>query len=346
MKRLAGYFFIQFLFVTSGFAQSPFSPEIDSLILRGIDQTFVCAFSEATLTFADIVDRYPDHYVGYFYQAATLQSMMMDYEGPYWETEFYGLIDRSIHLAEASIERDEEDAWAHFYLGSAHTYKALYLVKAGGLISGLKSARLGLEHLNRAVELDSSLYDAYLGIGSYKYWSGRFKKYFKWLPWVKDEREEGILLVMLAVNRGTFSRWVGINGLAWIEYDKKEYDKALQHFLMGLEKYPNSRFFLWGTADTYFRMEIFDEAAVLYENLLVDIQSVTVNNGYNEIVCRYKLVKTYFAQQKYQEALRHCEAILKRSVDPWVEKRVKSRIKDAGKYRDRCVDRMGGGIGG
>lgn len=337
MRRSIVFSFFFFLLSSKAFGQSPFSADVDSLIHRGIDQTYNSEFDSALATFQKIVDAHPDHIAGYFYQAAVLQSQMMDYETDLWEEEFYAWINKAIEIGSAQIEGGDANAWTRFYMGSCHSYKGLYQAKAGGLISGIKSARKGLACFSEAIEMDSTLYDAYLGIGNYKYWSGKFYKFFRWLPWISDERDEGVLLVILSINRGMFSHWVGINSLAWIEYDRKQYASALGHFLSGLERYPKSRFFLWGAADAYFQLGIYDKAAEIYEELLVSIRNGLLNNGYNEVICRFKLVKTYFAQRLYEETLRHCDAILKIETDAKITKKIKERREKTEDYRRKCI---------
>lgn len=341
MKKY-GFFSLLFGFICSSImGQSPFSPEVDSLILRGIDQTFLCKFDSAKATFQKVIDLYPDHFVGYFYQAATFQSEMMDYETNQWEDDFYRLIEKAIRMGKKQIDECDNDPWTYFYLGSAYSYKGLYQGKTGSYISGFISARKGLRHLQKAMELDSTLYDAYMGLGTYKYWSGRFYKFLKWLPWIRDERDEGIRMVKLSVERGTFSYWVGLNSLAWIEYDRKNYVEALGLFQKGLEKYPGSRFFIWGVADCYFGLGHFAKAVVFYEDLLSSIQCSDFNNGYNEIECLVKIVLSRYALMEYEEAFHKCEIILEKKVKKEIAKRLNKHFQIAEDYKKRCVEALG-----
>ena len=337
MKRLIFSFFFCLVISTEILAQSPFSPEVDTLILKGIDQTFFCKFDSALLTFQKIIDRYPDDLVGYFYQAATLQSEMMHYETDIWGKDFDQLIEKAISLGKEEIANGNNDPWTYFYLGSSFSYKGLYQAKTGSYISGFMSARKGLNYLKKAVEEDSTLYDAYLGLGTYKYWAGRFYKYLKWLPWIRDEREEGVRMVKYSVEKGTFSHWVGINSLAWIEYDRKNYWSALLLFQKGLRRYPGSPFFLWGVADSYYRLGYFVKAIEVYKKLLKIILDAPLNNGYNEIECRLKLGMSYYALGEYQNALAQYNTILGRKTEKKVAGRLKKHYRLAKEYKKQCL---------
>ncbi len=320
--------------------QNPKYSKIDSIIITGIDQTFMSDFDSAMATFQKLVEMFPDHIMGYFYKAATLQSKMMDYETDLWEEEFYRLIEKAIQTGRKQIERGDADPWIYFYLGSSISYQGLYQAKSGSLLNGIINSRRGIKYLQKAVEKDSSLFDAYLGIGSYKYWSGRFYKYLKWLPWIKDERDEGINMIILSISKGKFSYWVGINTLAWIQYDRKQYYNALRLFKKGLTKYPGSRFFLWGVADCYFRLEKYQKASAWYFNLLSSIRRCKPKSMYNEIVCRLKIVISEFKLKNYEEALSQCNAILRLNIEDKIRKRAFKHLSKAKSYKKKCLEKL------
>ena len=80
-----------FILLSSNFCsgQTPFSGKMDSLILKGMDYTINTQFDSAMITYQEVIDLYPEHLVGLFYQATALQSKMMDYETNEWEDLFF-----------------------------------------------------------------------------------------------------------------------------------------------------------------------------------------------------------------------------------------------------------------
>ena len=137
------------------------------------------------------------NYQAYFYRAATLSSRMTHFENTDDEEGFISAIDRSIAIIEDSLQDTTGlDAKKHadylFYLGSAYGYLAFYQGRNGkyfpALSNGLESNAL----LHMAVAMDSLRYDAFLGIGVFKYWRYSKLKFISWLPFIPDEREEGI----------------------------------------------------------------------------------------------------------------------------------------------------------
>jgi len=331
MKKILLICFLN-LTLVSILTGAPFPADIDSLILHGIDLTYTSRFDSAMRCFQILINRYPDHPAGYFYQAATIQSKIMDFESTRWEDEFYALSDKALAAGQARIDSNDQDPWIYYYTGSVYAYIGLYQAKRGSLISGFKHAKKGIGLLKQTVEMDSTVYDAYMGIGNYGYWSGKFYKYLKWLPWIHDERNKGVDLIERAMQCGKYSYWIGVNNLAWIEYDRDNLTRALELFEEGLDRYPESRFFLWGMADTYFKMKDYGHSIPLYEKIVAQIQNAPYNNGYNDVVCRFKLVRAYYWSDNYEMAMQHCQVILNRDLDPETAGRLGDRREQAKDY--------------
>lgn len=336
MKSVSIFLFFYFV-ISPVSAKSPFSSHIDSLISLGIQATFLHEYDQAESLFAKIEKINPDHPAGPFYRAATAQSKMMDYETSLLADTFEARIQRAIRLGEHALQKNPNDPWLYFYLGNAYSYKGLYLGKTGRLVAGFLHAHKGVNYLEKAVEIDPSLYDAYLGIGGYKYWAGRFYRYLNWLPWIQDERELGIQMIRTAIEKGQFSKWVGINTLGWIEYDRKQYATAMELFSKGLSQFPGSRFFLWGVADCAFGMKNYPLAIQLYSELLESILKANQKNGYNEAECRLKRMQAYEAIGNKTAAQKEAEILL----DLKPEKEVLDRIERHRRLAMECLKKTG-----
>ncbi|MBN2414711.1 tetratricopeptide repeat protein [bacterium] len=325
----------------SASAQTSFPPEAKRLILQGIEQTLSLEFDSCLATFHRVRELMPGHPAGYLHEAAALQSMMMDYETDKWEERFSRCIDRAVSTADSLLRISEDDPWLHFYLGSARSYRGLYDAKSGRLISGFILAKSGLGSLAKAVELDTTLYDALLGLGSYRYWAGKYYRHLKWLPWIADEREQGIEQVRIAWQRGTFTRWVGLNSLAWIEWDRGNFEEALALFQQGLERFPGSRFFLWGIADTRFKAEAWEQALPVYREILASVRGESLNNGFNEVTCLVKLAKCCLETGRFEASFRYADRALEMKVERKVEKRVQHLREEADGIRHTALTELG-----
>jgi tetratricopeptide (TPR) repeat protein len=330
--------FFPFILIINAFAQNGPSAGADSLILHGIRQTFLCDFDGALNTFRKLADRDPVSPAGPFYLAATLQSKMMDAETNAWEAEFTKNIDAVIRTTEKMISEGNRDPQIFEYLGSAYNYKGLYEGKQGRLLKGFIHAHRGVGYLEKALALDSTLFDACAGVGNYKYWAGHFYKYLKWLPWIRDERDAGIRLIRKAVERGTYSRWVGVSSLGWIEYDRKNYREGIDLFDGGLREFPGSRFFLWGAADCAFGMKDYELSVRLYSQLFSSIRESAGQSGYNEAECLYKLMRAHEALGQSDAAAARADALLELKPAKEAESRIEKHRKAARKCRERFLE--------
>ena len=314
---------ITLLFILFGTNLSVNPSQPDSLIYYGIDQSIRQNYASAESTFTRLINEAPEHPRGYFLLAATIQSKSMDFETDKWEDDFILLLSKTEQAARKILRKDDKNIWARFYLGSALSYRAFHDGKKRKYVSAIKRGLAGISELNRVIEIDSTMYDAYIGIGSYKYWRSKFTRYIDWLPLIEDERELGIKMVKLAAERGAYTKYAAINALVWILIDHGNVSEALQWALKGLKKYPDSRFFLWGVAKTYFNLKQYDNAIKYYQFILKTVKQEKLNNHYNEIICYYKLAECHFNLEQYNQSVIYLKKARSLSIEPKVKKRLK-----------------------
>lgn len=312
---------------------------VDLFIHRGIKATIMQNYDLAMTTFDSLKTVSGEDPRPYFYQAAALQARMMDFEDYSEEDRFLQLLDQSAVLAEQWIKIDSLSAMGYFFKGAAISYRGFYYAQRKNYFKGLRDAIVGIKHLNQAVKTDSSYYDAYLGIGTYKYWRSRLTKYFKWLPFFPDQRKEGIRLIEKAVQHGRYGRDVAINGLIWIEIDRRNFVKAINLSRLMQKKYPGSRYFMWPLAAAFFKAGRFAEAIEQYEKLIQSLNSEKKNNHYNEILCRNRIVEAYQKIGNVEQACAVAESALTTSLNPQIRKRLSGKLKKLQKVLRECRDK-------
>jgi tetratricopeptide (TPR) repeat protein len=318
-------------------SQTPYSAQLDGLVRQCMDFNFACRFDSALALALAIEKTLPDESIGYVCTAGVFQSMMIEYATDRWEKEFYQNVEKAIRKGESRIREKHDLPWNWYCLGSVYLYKGLVRGKTGDLVSGVINAHRGVKYLEKAVAADSTLFDALVGIGSYKYWAGRFYQHLRWLPWIRDERDLGVHMVEKAVRQGMFSYYAGLNSLGWIEFDRNQCESGLSLFRRGLEKYPDSRFFLWGEADCLFRLNRMEDAAAVYEGLLDSICSDKIWNPVNEIECSVKLALAYEKIGRATLAFEKSNAVLLMKLDAKTAKRTEKQRQTALEIRDRCT---------
>jgi tetratricopeptide (TPR) repeat protein len=115
-------------------------------------------------------------------------------------------VDAAIAATDAWTDREPASAEAWFYLGGAYAARVQWRVLRGEKLSAARDGKRILQALERAIELDPSLDDAYFGMGMYKYYAdvaptaARMLRFLLLLP--GGDREEGLEEMRRARARG------------------------------------------------------------------------------------------------------------------------------------------------
>ena len=285
-------------------AQSRISVAMDSLLTQTISATINQEYERALAAVDTVIKRAPEEPVGYLFQAATLQSRMLDYENNADEKAFIQSLRTCRRLAENLLRKNPQDAHAHFWLGSAYGYEAFYVGKGRRYIEAVHMGWKTMQHLETAVKLDPEIYDAYLAIGTYKYYRSKMKLLF-----LGDESREGVAMVQKAASHGQYSRYAALNGLTWVLLDENRNLEAYTLADSVLQKFPHSRFFLWGAAEAAARLQKFERARACYEQIMASLRAEEKLSPYLEAVCRTKLAQLALRESQPQEACAQLDLI-------------------------------------
>ncbi len=329
--KIIGLIFLLLIKIQSGFGS-----DIDSLINRGIELSIVHNYAAAESIFANIISENPDSPTGYFFMAATIQSKMMDFESDRWDEDFHHFIQKTLSAAEKQLAEHPKDSYSLFYRGSALSYLAFYNGRKKEYVSALKNAVAGISKLKELSKIDPEFEDVYFGLGSYKYWRSHATRHLNWLPLLSDDRREGIRMVQRTVENGRYTRYAAMNQLIWMLLDAGRSGEAFSWALRGLQKFPNSRYFLWGSAKSALALDELSDAEDYFNLLLNSITAEPFNNGYNEYICRINLAEIYFEQEKYSRAAVQIEKLsaLKLVPEIW------NRLNDQRERADQLTKKM------
>ena len=163
-----------------------------------------------------------------------------------YDSHFDDLDNVAIRKAEARIHLHQDLARSYLYEGYAYALRA----RLEGLHDrDLATARAGKKmrsHLLRALELDPSLTDAYLGIGIYNYFVDtlpgivKFLSMFIGLP--GGSRTEGLRQLQLCAEKGELGRPEAKFYLAkdYTRANEKQYEKSLRLFGELQQEFPHN----------------------------------------------------------------------------------------------------------
>lgn len=312
--------------------------DIEQLIKDGIDATIKEDYDLAQLNFNQIIFQRPEDPAGYFFLGSVYQMQMMDYASAFKRKDFFKNMRKSIKLAEKRIEKDEADIWAHFYLGNSYGALAIYEGKRGRLWKGFKYALKAKSAIKKAVKLDSTFYDCYVGLGSYHYWTSVITKPIHFLPFFKDERKRGIEELKIAGEKSIYSKEAANYGLIWIYIEEKHFGKAIKLAEKMDKKYPETKLFLWPIAEAYYLKKDWVNSIFYYQKLLKKIGNPDKSRYINTIECRYRIAESFYRMGKKKECIKECERILSYRLDKDIEKRLKDQLKKTKNLLKKCLE--------
>ncbi len=312
--------------------------ELQTLVSEGIDLILRQNYDQADSVFRVAVNKFPRHPLGYLYRAAVLQTKTMDYLDPLDIEPFDALLATAKSESEKLVEQYPKSALGYFFLGTAEGYDAYSRVDAVNWIAGITKGLAAASDFKKAVELDSTLYDAYVGVGTYYYWKSRKTDFLNWV--LGDRRADGIRMLELASQKAADNRYAALSALTAIYTDARKYDQAIDCAIRGLRRYPENRIFLWGLAAAQEQSSRFADAAQTYRHLLENILAARISNPYNEMLCRLNLVKACLALKQSTGLRPHLDAILAYEHYPFPEylvERAKDKFKQARNIRSGLV---------
>jgi hypothetical protein len=288
---------------------------IDSLADEGFNFAYLEDYERADSVFDIVVEVIPDHPHGYLFKAALLDLYMLDYSVDEPEDEFYRAVDECVRranrwLGELKRHRPDDNyqrGWAFFFKGAALSYKAMRLGRKRSFFRAIPTAVGALKELNNALRADSTVYDAYLGLGTYDFLMSELPKFIKWLPFIGDNRERGIDKIRLAAERGRYSRVAAKDALAWVlAYAGRPYEaEEVVNELMA--DYPGSRTFLWTQAFVMRRAGKWREVEETYDSLYASVMAEQSDYPYAVAITLYWVAKSRNMMGKRGEAIRYME---------------------------------------
>lgn len=309
-------------------------PQLEAIIKDGLEYAYQGDYPSALDCFRHLRELYPSNPAGYFFEAALWQVWMLDNSSAEKEPIFYALIDSTIWRAESIIEK-RADPWAYFYLGAAYIYRATYegwrRRYLRSLVDGVRGQRL----LARALSLDPTLYDVYLGIGAYEYFRARANRYTLGIP-IFGDPENGIEKMRLCAERGRYFAVTAQHALAWALTTEGRPEEALPYTSSLLECYPQNLTFRWQLVEIRLAQSEWDEAIRLSRELEAQFASNSPPNYGNLAQAKLKLAKAYYGKGGWEECARLVMEI--RELAPYKDRYigVSDCLKEAKSLLRRC----------
>lgn len=307
--------------------------------LESIDLVYREDFDGAIEAARGIIRSYPSHPAGYFFCAAALDAWMAHYRSNSREDEFYRYCNDAVEKAEELADQGKDTPWSTFFMGGAEGLKANYEMRYERWITAFRYGWKGVTILRRLLEEHDEMHDIKYGIGTYLYWRSAMAQVLKWLPGVRDEREEGLALLRSARTSGIYTRTASGAALMEAMLNEGMFDSALAICEHMLARYPKSLLFEQGRGRALHGLGRYAEAERVFRHILVRVETTEFENKYNAVVARYWLAKTSYHLGRYASCIAECEGMRSYPLDSELERRLDDQFREARELREDALRR-------
>ena len=308
-------------------------------VSRVLEFTFLLKYEAALATIDQLELELPDHPITAVLRAGVLYCRMLDHE----DLEDFDEFERQYDLAwdaTEKLKKEGEIAEADLYFGTLLGFRALLHQRQGKWWPAVRVGIKAYKYMKSCLREDSTLSDAYLGVGTYKYWRSRATDFINWLPFIPDQKEEGIALIYRAMEEGVLGREIARSTLAWTLIDADQPLEAVQLSIEGLKIYPGSRFYMWTLADGYYKMGHLEYAGQVYKQIWDSIHPLERNNHYNELGICKKMGYIYLGLNNPEEALKWINQGLSFQLDDEVRERRKKTLEILKDLKNSAEERL------
>jgi len=304
----------------------------EAQFLAGSELVAAERFGAADSLFRTLVKADPGDPWGHFFWGVEIAARMMDAEQDSFSPAFSIQLSIAQRLAEKELKKLKKEKKQgtrpdlFLLMGNLWGYRAIYEHRrgywGGGLAAGLKAKK----NFDRALELDSTLFDAYNGLGNYNFWKSAKTRKFLISALFPDERKIGVEQLILAKERGHFSRSAAAASLMWALINQKDYPWAQKLADSLAAAYPKAKSPLWALGTIYQEKKMWDSTAAVFSDLLRRLETDSAQSGFNFVECRWRLANAYYNAGRYQDALLECEAAKSYRLSPKSKKKLKGRL--------------------
>jgi TolA-binding protein len=235
-----------------GASSLPAQSVINRNVKKGLDYGFDFNWDKAEKTYKALIQRYPNDPRGYHYEASIFFWNYLSSQDKKSYNTFIAYSDTAIDKANTVLDKNPHNIDILYILGSDYSYRTLVFAKAEKFLDAVWASKKSESNLSKALEIDSSYYDAYLGLGLNYFGVGQIPSSFRWalnLAGIHGDEKLGLKYIKKAANYGNLSKVEAEYFYSQILTDYKfEYEQA-SHYLQSLTNtYPANLLFSYSNA--------------------------------------------------------------------------------------------------
>lgn len=177
-----------------------------------------------------------------FYQLLNEQMRMVDFE----DYSQIGKFEQQAKKLIAACDTVSSVTLSLMIKGSTFFFISFLEARQKNWFTAFRNARSGAASLETLLKIDSTVYEAYIALGAYKYWKSVRSGILGKVGIFRDERQLGISMLQKAIARlQNPSIYLARDQLSWIYLNERKPSQALRLARANIDTYPHSRFLQW-----------------------------------------------------------------------------------------------------
>lgn len=311
LNFLVFIYFLLLFFQVSTSAQLKFYNQINT----GLNYLYNFKFKAAEAVFDKMIEKNSDNPAGYHFKSIIPLWHFLDRRNAETKSEFLDLSD-SVESKCRELLNYQDDPFIYYLLGSTYSYRAMVYARDEEYLNVLWSTKESYKNLSKVLELDSSFYDAYLGLGLYNFAVSQTPPAWKWALELTDltgDKKIGIDYLTLAANRGKLAKVEAGFYLSQVLSEfLMDYKLSEKYITSLVYRYPDNLLFRYGLA----LLNLNETKLKTAENYLRGI----INAGDSSFVqikiyAKYLLGNIYFIKNDFDSAKTFYSQFLNNTVD-------------------------------
>lgn len=266
---------ISFLLFVSNVSVNPqvsLDKKIEQKVLLGLNLFYNFNFAEGEKLFQELIEEFPGNPAGYHFKSVINLWIYLDNRDEQQLQKFLNQSDSAIYKAQKILEADTTSPFINYLIGSAFSYRALAFARAEEYLNSLWATKEFHSYLSTAIKLDSTYYDAYLGLGLYNFAVSQTPPAWKWaleLTGISGNKKLGIEYIKTAEEKGQFSKHeAGFYNSQLLAEFLLEYDSAEKKLVSLIKKFPGNLLFRYALGSLLAKQYKLEEAKHTFEKIV------------------------------------------------------------------------------
>lgn len=292
--------------------------QFEKQLLQGLDAAFKFDFEKSEKIFNSLIEKYPDAPASYHFKSIPYLWKYLDNKNDSDYVRFINLSDSTIKKANDLLESDSVDTFLYYILGSSYSSRAVAFTRQESYLDAVLATKKSFSYLNNTVLIDSTYYDAYMGLGLFNFMIAQTPPALKWamrITGIEGEKDKGIEFLKLAADKGKFSKVEAIFYLSQIltEY-YAENDKAEELLTSLNANYPKNLLFKYSIASFYLKLSRLEKSEIILNRIIS-----SSDTNFSQLT-RYSILSIgniYFYRNNFDEASSYYQIFLSDSSEDY-----------------------------